>query len=234
MIVWEPWIWEEKQSVSLQNIVDGELDNYLEGWITDIKEFEYPVFTLFAPDFNLNGCPWGVDKENFSAPLYRAAYQKIIDKFREEEAYNAIWVWGLSKDNLNEEWENIIGCYPGDSYIDWIAISDNVDNEKDRPLFENLFSGAVKKIKEGFPGKSIMITKTAYGGTQNKFQWIINMKDSLGGVLSDVRMVLWLSDEKNALKRSNVERDLSVRIKKMLKDVFFGDVDQLNTIHVEE
>jgi len=55
---------------------------------------------------------------------FRDAYRHIIDIMRKAKVYTIIWVFHVNyNDWPNEEWNRFENYYPGDDYIDWLAVS---------------------------------------------------------------------------------------------------------------
>ncbi|MCF6245339.1 MAG: hypothetical protein L3J43_09915, partial [Sulfurovum sp.] len=91
----------------------------------------------FAPEMNGYWFQWGGAHQN--PKEYVAAYQKIIDIFREEKVPHVTWVFhpvltnmpwyaeqkkkGLSNFQKYEIWAEPSKYYPGDKYIDWVGVS---------------------------------------------------------------------------------------------------------------
>lgn len=127
----------EDQVFTLQRIVDGRFDNELRQYARSVKAFHQPVLLSFAPEANGNWYPWsgsyagGEYGAAYGDPIladgperYRDAYRRFIDIFRQEGVQNATWVYHVSSaSNPEAGWNNIQAYYPGNDYIDWLAVS---------------------------------------------------------------------------------------------------------------
>ncbi|MBI4743557.1 MAG: hypothetical protein HY776_01820 [Actinobacteria bacterium] len=102
----------------LDIIARGDYDSYIRRWAEDIKNWGGPILLRFAPEMNGNWSPWG---SRFNRPEeYVAAYQRVVNIFRETGAANVTWVWSPNSIHKTGEADPF---YPGDEYVDWIGIS---------------------------------------------------------------------------------------------------------------
>jgi beta-mannanase len=122
---------------SLQRIIDGWYDNELRAYARDVRNFRQPVLLSFAPEANGNWYPWsgafagGEYGASYGDPIlpdgperYRDAYRRFVDIFRQERVENASWVFHISSASKPEaSWNEIHAYYPGDEYVDWLAVS---------------------------------------------------------------------------------------------------------------
>jgi hypothetical protein len=99
-------------------IARGDYDSYIRRWAEDIKNWGGPILLRFAPEMNGNWSPWG---SRFNRPEeYVAAYQRVVNIFRETVVTNVTWVWSPNSIRKAGEADPF---YPGDEYVDWIGIS---------------------------------------------------------------------------------------------------------------
>lgn len=128
VVTWEPWL-DDFESVAhpalplrgqrdlhgLSQIARGDYDFYIDAWANDAKRFGHPVYLRFAHEMNdPYRYPWG--PQNNSKEEYIAAWRHVVDRFREADAANVIWVW--SPHVAYEYWDLY---YPGAEYTDWIG-----------------------------------------------------------------------------------------------------------------
>ncbi|KPK55573.1 MAG: hypothetical protein AMJ59_23660, partial [Gammaproteobacteria bacterium SG8_31] len=109
----EPWNWKNKHSkeFSLENIASGKADEQLEHFAKGAKKFGKPLFVSFAHEMNTHWYPWG----NQDPETYIKAYRHVHEVIS-RTAPNITWVW-------NPDIYSAIGrYYPGDAYVDWVAI----------------------------------------------------------------------------------------------------------------
>jgi hypothetical protein len=52
LITWEPWWWSDREKIHLNNIINGEWDEYIIKWAKSIKEWGKPLMLRWAHEFN--------------------------------------------------------------------------------------------------------------------------------------------------------------------------------------
>lgn len=132
---------------SVDRIIKGDFDPQLAAWAKAAAAYGKPVMAEYGPEVNGDWFPWngsfngGGTTTGFGDPAkadgperFVAAYRHIIDVMREQGAYNVSWVFHVDVYGSPEEpWNSMAAYYPGDSYIDWLALSaygaqDSVDD----------------------------------------------------------------------------------------------------------
>lgn len=122
---------------TLDRIIKGEFDPQLRAWARGAARWGRPLMAEYGPEVNGDWFPWngsynGAEKTNgFGDPKkadgperFVAAYRHIIDVMRQEKAFNVSWVYHVDVyGSPDEPWNNMAAYYPGDSYIDWMALS---------------------------------------------------------------------------------------------------------------
>lgn len=126
ILTWEPWKKDfitpskAQPEFSLQSILDGKHDDYINEWIDDIKKSNIEVIIRFAHEMNTPSgvpiwYPWQGNPE-----LYKKAYRYIVNKFRENNVSNVKFMWSpyLLKNGGSE-----LLYYPGDDVVDYVGMS---------------------------------------------------------------------------------------------------------------
>ena len=122
---------------SLSAILSGQFDSDLEDWGAAAADFGTPLLAEWGTEFNGEWFSWngiwngGGTTDGFGDPgkadgpeRFVAAYQHIVDIIRGEEADNITWVFHVNAPDVpDEEWNRFENYYPGDDYVDWLAIS---------------------------------------------------------------------------------------------------------------
>jgi hypothetical protein len=122
---------------SLDRIIKGDFDPQLKAWARDAASFGKPVMAEYGPEVNGDWFPWngsyngagtttgfGDPKKADGPERFVAAYRHIIDVMRQEKAYNVSWVFHVDVYGFPDEpWNSMPAYYPGDDYIDWLAVS---------------------------------------------------------------------------------------------------------------
>ena len=104
-----------------RNVFEGKLDKDIKHLGNYFNEFPNTTFFLrIGYEFDGN---WN----NYDAGEYIKAYQYIVDRLKKKNVRNVKFVWHACAspiDDIIEGYkENLMKFYPGDDYVDWIAIS---------------------------------------------------------------------------------------------------------------
>ncbi|MEO5716558.1 MAG: Ig-like domain-containing protein [Luteolibacter sp.] len=124
MVTWQPENDGSDQSqFTLQKILDGQYDEYIDGWATAAKTWGYPFFLRFAHEMNAQWYPWcevgyGTNQGNGK---YVEMWRYVHDRFTALGVKNVTWVWCVNK-HYSGSITPLSRFYPGDQYVDWIAI----------------------------------------------------------------------------------------------------------------
>ncbi len=162
------WTWmdfgNEARSPRLQDVVAGKFDWYLDDWITGITEFKSPVFIRLSHEMDGDWYPysegWKKDPKRNTAADYIAYWKHVVDRFRKAGVTNVAWVWCVNGDRAGgKDWPDY---YPGDAYVDWLAI-DLYSARNPKPVMKEFLD------MYGGTGKPIMIPEGGTGAEQT--QW---------------------------------------------------------------
>jgi beta-mannanase len=202
-ITWEPWISGDTNSIKLDNILSGQWDEYIAKWADDSVEFGKPYFLRWGHEFNLKFYPWSILLNDKSPEKYARAFRYVRDIFIKRGATNAIWIWCVNHVSFPNDKENdVIRAYPGDDYVDWIAIDAynfgfqqgyNLGWSTFDDLFSSMYITLVKKIAD----KPIMVGEfatTPMGGS--KSTWIKDTGISLAEKYPAIKSVVWFNVNK--------------------------------------
>jgi hypothetical protein len=138
----KPWSVKQRESgpdrlYDLARIIDGAFDVELQEYAKAAKAFRHPIVLDFAPEANGNWYPWsgyflgGGQTRGYGDPAladgperFRDAYRKLVTLFRAEGAANVTFVYHVSSsDKPQQAWNTMAAYYPGDEFVDWLAVS---------------------------------------------------------------------------------------------------------------
>jgi hypothetical protein len=122
---------------ALQNIIDGKFDQELKAWADAARATNIPIVMEFGDEENADWGPWGGiwngggDTTGYGDPSlsdgperFRDAYRHMVTLFRNEGATNVSWVFHMVEWYApNKPWESFANYYPGNDYVDWLALS---------------------------------------------------------------------------------------------------------------
>jgi hypothetical protein len=126
VITWEPWLTDFENRLhpglplrdardrgGLAAIAAGTYDFYIDEWARAAARFERPLLLRFAHEMNdPYRYPWG--PQNNAASDFVAAWQRVVQRFRDAGAHNVVWVWAPHIAYAGYE-----AYYPGDDVVDW-------------------------------------------------------------------------------------------------------------------
>jgi len=202
---------------NLYSITEGYFDSFFATWATQIKQVEGTVLLRILHEFNGDWYPWCIINNDKNPELLIKAFRHIHDVFKAQKVTNVKFIWCPNSMSVpQEKWNNIMDAYPGDAYVDFVAI--------------DIYNGAGKRfsvwrsfIKEGIenyfvltqqlPGKPLFICETASREressesklAQTKAEWIQQMGGALKSDMSKVKLLTWFNETGTFKINSTVE-----------------------------
>jgi autotransporter-associated beta strand protein len=177
MFTWQPQNSTEgvTQSFTLASIIAGDYDSYITTWATAAKAWGYPFFLRFAHEMNGNWYPWAASVNGNTASQYIQAWQHVHNIFVSVGATNATWVWCVNV--ISGLPTPINQIYPGDNYVDWIALDGYNRVTNGWQDFSAIAATTVTQLTNVAPGKPIMVAETGCTQTnypaETKAQWFL-------------------------------------------------------------
>ena len=196
---WNPWAGLDQPEFRLARIASGRHDKYVDSWARGLKTYGKPVFLRFGHEMNGNWYPWGAGVNGNRPADYVAAWRHLHRRFAKIGARNVRWVW--SPTVAYEGSTPLAELYPGDGYVDWVAL-DGYNWGTSLPgkrweSFTEIFLPSYRELLE-LTEKPIMIAETAsteLGG--DKAQWVRNaFLNELPTTFPRVRAVVWFQEDK--------------------------------------
>ncbi|MDQ7022635.1 MAG: endo alpha-1,4 polygalactosaminidase [Candidatus Gracilibacteria bacterium] len=172
-----------KKEYNLEKISSGVFDDEFKKWAKEAKKEKSPLLIDFAVEMNgdwffYSGKP----------KLYKKAYRRIIDIFREEGVQNVTWFFHPNLQTVPyESWNLPKNYYPGDDYIDWIGVSlygtqnpveENID-------FENTLKEFHKDILDISDKKPFALLEFGVADFNPNYKKDIWVKNTFETILSD-------------------------------------------------
>ena len=212
-ITWEPWLNdfdreehemspnEEPNKNGLKDIVNGDYDFYIDKWAGDLKDFKQLVFVRLGHEMNdPYRYPWG--PQNNQPEDFIAAWQHIVNRFREMNVNNVVWVW-----SPHPAYYKYGDYYPGDDYVDWVGVGalnyGNVALWSKWWSFEEIF-GHYYDWLASFK-KPLMVTEfgsIAVGG--NREEWYAEALDSLPQKYPFLKAVIFYNNDNDNTTLSKI------------------------------
>lgn len=161
---------------SLARIIHGDFDPALTAWADSARSFGSPLIAEYGTEMNGQWFPWngvwngGDSTGGYGSPdkpdgpeRFVDAYRHIIRLCRERGATNVLWVFHVNDDDDPEEaWNRFENYYPGDEWIDWLAMSvygvqhpDEPDWIEFRPAMDSVYA----RLARLAPGKPVVLVE---------------------------------------------------------------------------
>jgi hypothetical protein len=173
------------------SINSGSQDRLITQAARDIARYGRPVLLRWAWEMNGSWYAWSGSNNGNNPACFVAAWRHVHDIFMANGATNVGWVWGPNWYSKPEAaWNALSAYYPGDGYVDWIAISGYSDGAQTP---ENLFGAFYRE----FAGrKPLMIAETSAvdRGGRVKADWIDLLHTWIAAHPQIAALVWWDTD----------------------------------------
>jgi len=182
LVFWSPWDKPYEQNrgpdkFSLNNIIAGQWDDYIDKWADAARDFGHPLIVVFGNEMNGEWFPWsgkyyGGDQwdeaiHNWKGPdTFRRAYRHVVDRVRSRGAMNIKWMFHTNNYSYPlETWNMAPYYYPGSDYVDWLGLSVYGQQFKDEPNPDiiSLVDWPYQELCSLDPDKPVMIAEWATG-----------------------------------------------------------------------
>lgn len=161
---------------TLARILSGAFDNDLHGWCAGARDFRTRLIAEYGVEVNGEWFPWngkwngGGIRTGYGDPAqpdgperFRDAYRHIIQICRDEGANNITWVFHVNDGDWPQvNWNRFENYYPGDEYIDWLAVSSygaQTPSDDYWPVFRESMDAVYPRIAALSPAKPIIVAE---------------------------------------------------------------------------
>ncbi|MDB6148116.1 MAG: beta-mannanase [Spartobacteria bacterium] len=194
IVFWSPWDKPYNQNhgpdrFSLNNILAGQWDAYIDRWADAARQFGHPLIVAFGVEMNGDWFPWSGayygaddwddDHDDWKGPeQFKAAYRHVVDRVRARGGNNIKWMFHTNNYSYPlDTWNFAPAYYPGPNYVDWLGLSVYGQQFKDEPWanIPSLVDWPYQEMCGLDPNKPIMIAEWATGEfprSGNKAAWI--------------------------------------------------------------
>lgn len=186
------------EAFSLKNITLGLWDDYINEWAEAAKQFEYTLLISFSPGINSISYKNSIFYTPEIAEDYKKALEHVISIFKETGAYNVLWVYETDIIQTQKtDWIHPKLAYPGENYIDWIAINGhnygNTKNWSSWQSVEQLFMESINEVSLMAPETPIMLRglSTVSDKNHSSYNWFLNIPLFLESSLKRVNAIVF-------------------------------------------
>jgi hypothetical protein len=127
-----------ERTFSLKAILKGTFDEDLKNWARQARDFASPLLVEWGTECNGKWFSWNGkwnggrgrvlqdSKRVYAGPgRVVSVFRRIVTLMRGEGATNITWVFHVDcNDDPQTGWNRFENYYPGDDYVDWVAVSD--------------------------------------------------------------------------------------------------------------
>jgi Glycosyl hydrolase family 26 len=202
LVTWDPLnpsLGPNQPAYALQSIINGNFDAYIVKWAQASKAWGHPYFLRFAPEMNGNWNPWSEEVNGNRPGQFVFAWRHVHDLFTAQGVTNVTWVWSPNIDYSTSM--PLRELYPGDSYVDWVAMDGynwgNIGAWHIWESFSALFQQTYNDIL-AITSKPLMIgemASTEQAG--NKATWITDAYTTqIPHYFPRIKAVIWFNQEK--------------------------------------
>jgi endoglucanase len=181
--------WGASDTIAL---ADGSQDEWIRSQARRMRNLGQQVFFRFyhEPDARPTSTL-------HSSAQFIAAWRHVYDLFEQEGATNVIWVWCPTAWTFVSQPSRAIGLYPGDAYVDWIAV-DGYNWYPGKPgsqwrsfsqVFGAFYDWAITMNKPLMIAEVGVQEDTAQPG--RKAAWIADMRQQLKTAFDQFQAVLY-------------------------------------------
>lgn len=139
----------------------GHCDELLHRIARNFKQVEKPFFLRFAWEMNVGSMEWSISETGSYPQEFINAWKRFHDIVKEEGATNVIWVFSPQVETPTTT--DIAALYPGDDYVDWVALDGYNWGEtrswSNWQSFKDIFYKSYIKLHELAPSKPFMIAE---------------------------------------------------------------------------
>jgi len=214
---------EKQDDESLyKTIASGSCDEFLREVAQNLRSYKKPIFLRFAWEMNLPDMYWSVDKTHSTPADFRAAWRHFHDIMEEESADNVLWV--LSFNTSSAKTTPYRDLYPGDSYVDWVAIDGyNWGNTHDwsawtdfNGVFRNSYNELIALTDKPVMLSEVNSAPTGTGG--DKARWLHDMLAvQIPAKFPGVSAFVFFNEEKSAGEKVDWRMEISDAYTSVLK-----------------
>jgi hypothetical protein len=198
---------EDYPQPNLYSIIEGHYDFFFNEWADRMKEVNGILLLRILHEFNGDWYSWCIANNDKNQEIYRKAFQHIVNIFRTKGIQHVKFVWCPNSMSIPQEsWNYIMDAYPGDDYVDMVALDVyNGAGEKGVPIWRSFRKEAIENyylLTEQLPYKPLLICEVASrerfpketGSLQSKGEWIEQMAEAITTDLSKIRLLTWFNE----------------------------------------
>jgi Glycosyl hydrolase family 26 len=172
----------EPRDISLQSIIAGGGDGYLERVGRALAATHSQVMLSFAPEMDGRWYPWGFGHR--SARTFRRAWRHVYRVITPIAGTKITWVWQISHEFSQSE--ALRPLWPGGKYVSMVGIDGYYERRGN--TFHTIFGKTIKTVRT-FTTRRILITEASVGQLAGRSAKIPGLFDGMQRF--GVRGIVW-------------------------------------------
>lgn len=198
--------------MGLVELMSGKYDSDIEKYAQSIASFGKPILLRFAHEFNGDWYPWSIFNGTLvPSSTYVQAFRYVHDKMKAAGATNARWVWCPNNANGANNPQTLDSYYPGDAYVDLIAMDGYNFGTSQAwskwQSFSEIFGNVYGWITTTHPGKPLFIGEMGCSSTGgDKAAWFNDMFYQLENNFTKINSFVWFNINKETDWRFTVNQ----------------------------
>jgi len=218
------------EGISLyKTIAEGYCDEFLSAAGENLRGYKEPIFFRFAWEMNLPDMYWSIKKTNSTPEEFKNAWRRIHDIWGEAGVENIVWV--LSFNTSHPKTIPYHELYPGDDYVDWVAIDGyNWGNSYDWSNwtdFNGVFRNSYNELTK-ISDKPMMLSEVnsaEVGG--DKAAWLEDMMvEQIPNNFPEIEMIVFFNENKSQGERVDWRIEKSSEYISAVQKGFENDIYQ--------
>lgn len=197
LLTWQP------RDVTLQSILNGSKNAYIDSWAKGIKASRHPVYLRPFPEMNLKNADitWG----QADPQLFIRAWKFVVNRFKSLNVKNVFWVWSPNRTDVGGT-HRLEQYYPGSDFVDVLAVDGyNFDDGGGHVWrsFDQTFEEPYRRMVMLDLHKPFWIAETACAeaGGKRKATWVKEMFASTR--FPNLKAIVWFDERKERDWRIN-------------------------------
>lgn len=153
LVQWQP------RGTTNAAILEGQQDAAIIAMAKAVGALDNQVIISYGQEMNGDWYPWG-NMAGSTPAQYIAAYIHIWNLFQKEGVHNVTWMWDP---NISYEGSSALkNWYPGDQYVDWVALDGYFATPE--TTFGALFTPSIAELRS-FTSKPLFIGESGVTGS---------------------------------------------------------------------
>ncbi|MGB8356725.1 MAG: glycosyl hydrolase [Chthoniobacteraceae bacterium] len=220
-----------EKTFTLDAIIAGKFDADLGNWAAGARKFGAPMLVEWGTECNGEWFAWnGKWNGNAGGPAkFVQAWRHIVKLMRDAGCDNITWVWHVNDSDVPEVgWNRLENYYPGDDYVDWVAVSaygflkPHEEGEPER--LRDLLDAVVPRLETLAPAKPLILAEFGCAEHHPKISAAAWAKDALTDILSNrwpgIRGFCWWNETWQNDDQKKHDTDMIIMDDTALAEVF--------------